>query len=51
MGITRKGNATLAILGLDLAQPCQRKQPHGEIVEVLPVPVRHLADAKPAGTP
>src|SRR6266516_271474 len=35
----------LPILGLEMAETAKREQPHGEIVEVLAVPIRRLADA------
>ena len=50
MDVARQCNAAFTVFRLHIAQPCQRKKPHREVVKVLSVAVGGLADAQPART-
>ncbi len=49
MNLPRNPDAALPIVGPMLSQPREREEPHGEIVEVLAVPVRRFPDPEAAG--
>ena len=40
-----EGDRALPVLGLEMAETAKCEKPHGQIVEVLAIPIRRLADA------